>query len=144
MKPRTRTPLNQPTLSSSIVTVPFTAPETAAMMVPRNNPQLTSVGAEASNAMTTTTTPAAAISMVRFMLDFGAGAGLTEEFACSFTPSVYEGSRPIGARRYRPGLSRTRMPQHPLQRHTGQRARLRMHPNHIRRTPLSNAIKHPE
>jgi hypothetical protein len=36
------------------------------------------------------------------------------------------------------------MPQHSLQRHTGQRARLRMHPNHIRRTPLRNAIEHPE
>ena len=114
VNPRTRTPLNQPTLSSSIVTVPFTAPETAEMMVPRNNPQLTSVGAEASNVSNSTTTPAAAISMVRFMLDFGADAGLTEEFACSFTPSVYEGSRPIGTGLYRRSLSRTRMPQHPL------------------------------
>jgi hypothetical protein len=36
------------------------------------------------------------------------------------------------------------MPQHPLQRHTGQCSRLRMHLNHIRRTSLGNAIEHPE
>jgi hypothetical protein len=127
-----------------MVTVPLTAPDTAPMIVPRNNPQLISVGADTTKLTITTTKPATANNTARFKRDFGADVVPTEEFACSFTPSVYERCHDIGTRVTATRLNRSGMAQHPLQSHPRKRPRLWVDSNHIRRASFGYSIEHPQ